>query len=190
MKGQRMRSFGNPHPRQRGVVLFIALILLVILSLLGVTAARLQTSEERMARNEDNRQMGAQAAEAALRNAEANLAGNAYTAFASNTAGQYTLDWNNGPPVITNWNDPLQTLSYGAPTTPGVTAGPALTAMPATVPTPTYIVEQLPAVTISGDNLSCTGYGCPTGTITVYRVTATGTGADQTTTTTLQSIYR
>ena len=51
MKGQRMRSFGN-RPRQRGVVLFIALILLVILSLLGVTAARLQTSEERMARNE------------------------------------------------------------------------------------------------------------------------------------------
>ena len=183
MKALRMRSSANPRrpARQRGVILFVALILLVILSLLGVTAARLQTSEERMARNEDNHQMGAQAAEAALRNAEANIAGGAFTALTSNTAGQYTLDWNNGPwaSLVTNWNDPAQTLSYSAPTTPGVTAGPALTALPAGAQSPTYIVEQLPAVTIPGDNLACTGYGCPT-----------GTGADQTTTTTLQTIYR
>lgn len=181
-----------PSSRQRGAVLFVALILLVILSLLGVTAARLQTSEERMARNEDNRQMGAQAAEAALRNAEANLAGGAYSALSGNAAGQYTLDWNNGSWVssITNWNDPAQTLSYGAPATPGVTPGPPLSSLPPTVPSPTYIVEQLPAVTIAGDNLSCTGYGCPTGVIAVYRITATGTGADQSTTTTLQSVYR
>ncbi len=189
-----MRSSVNPgRPgRQRGVILFVALILLVILSLLGVTAARLQTSEERMARNEDNHQMGAQAAEAALRNAEANIAGGAFTALTSNTAGQYTLDWNNGPwaSLITNWSDPTQTLSYSAPVTAGVAAGPALTALPAGAQSPTYIVEQLPAVTIPGDNLACTGYGCPTGTVSVYRVTATGTGADQTTTTTLQSIYR
>jgi type IV pilus assembly protein PilX len=194
MKVQRMRSSLHPRRagRQRGVILFVALILLVILSLLGVTAARLQTSEERMARNEDNHQMGAQAAEAALRNAEANIAGGAFTALTSNTAGQYTLDWNNGPwaSLITNWNDPTQTISYSAPATPGVTAGPPLSALPSGVPSPTYIVEQLPAVTIPGDNLACTGYGCPTGTVTVYRVTATGTGADKTTTTTLQSIYR
>lgn len=145
-----------------------------------------------MARNEDNHQIGAQAAEAALRNAEANIAGGAYTALSGNTAGQYTLDWNNGPwaSLITNWNDPTQTLSYRAPATPGVTAGPALTAVQPGAQSPTYIVEQLPAVTISGENLSCTGYGCPTGTVSVFRVTATGTGADQSTTTTLQSIYR
>ena len=59
--------------RQSGVVLFIALILLVILSMIGVTVARMQTVEERMARNEDNRQMALQAAEAALRNAEDGL---------------------------------------------------------------------------------------------------------------------
>jgi type IV pilus assembly protein PilX len=194
MKRRHLSSIGGPRlpRRERGVILFVALILLVILSLLGVTAARLQTSEERMARNEDNRQIGAQAAEAALRNAEANIAGGAFTALTANTAGQYTLNWNNGPwaSLITNWNDPTQTLSYSAPATAGVTAGPPLAALPPGVPSPTYIVEQLPAVTIPGDNLACTGYGCPTGTVSVYRVTATGTGADQSTTTTLQSIYR
>jgi Tfp pilus assembly protein PilX len=59
------KAFSNPS-KQEGVVLFVALILLLILSLLGVTAARMQTVEERMARNEDNRQLGAQAAEAGL----------------------------------------------------------------------------------------------------------------------------
>jgi len=193
MKSRRMRSSVYPRrpERQRGVILFVALILLVILSLLGVTAARLQTSEERMARNEANHQMGAQAAEAALRNAEANIAGGAFTALTSNTAGQYTLDWNNGPwASLINWNDPTQTLSYSAPVTAGVAAGPALGALPPTVPSPTYVVEQPPAVTRPGDNLACTGYRCPTGTVWVYRETATGTGADQSTTTTLQSIYR
>jgi type IV pilus assembly protein PilX len=59
-------SFSLNHAsRQSGVVLFVALILLLILSLLGVTAARMQTVEERMARNDDNRQLEAQAAEAA-----------------------------------------------------------------------------------------------------------------------------
>ncbi len=53
--------------------MFVALILLLILSLLGVTAARMQTVEERMARNDDNRQIGQQAAEAALRAAEIGL---------------------------------------------------------------------------------------------------------------------
>jgi type IV pilus assembly protein PilX len=59
--------FPNRRSAQSGVVLFVALILLLILSLIGVTAARLQTVEERMARNENNHQLAEQAAEAALR---------------------------------------------------------------------------------------------------------------------------
>ena len=37
---------------QSGVVLFVALMLLLILSMIGVTVARMQTVEERMARND------------------------------------------------------------------------------------------------------------------------------------------
>ena len=74
--------------------MFVALILLLILSLLGVTAARMQTTEERMARNEDNRQIGAQAAEAALRAAEAGLTSGLYAAsqFSANANGFYELN--------------------------------------------------------------------------------------------------
>ena len=59
--------------RERGAVLYIALILLVILTLIAVAAARLQTGEAVMARNEHNHQLAVQAAEAALRDAETNL---------------------------------------------------------------------------------------------------------------------
>src|ERR1700675_4860658 len=108
----RNRSHLLSHPsRQTGMVLFVALILLLILSLLGVTAARMQTVEERMARNDDNRQIGAEAAEAALRSAENGLLTGLYVNFAGNTAGLY---------------EPL--LSNGSPVTPAIwgTAGPPL----------------------------------------------------------------
>src|ERR1700691_3534222 len=75
------------RPKQSGVPLFVALILLLILSLLGVTAARMQTVEERMARNDDQRQLGAQAAEAALRAAEVGVLTGVYVNFARDTNG-------------------------------------------------------------------------------------------------------
>src|ERR1700730_946932 len=97
-----MRNHSFPlsgRSTQTGVVMFVALILLLILSLLGVTAARMQTVEERMARNEDNRQLGAQAAEAALRSAENGLITGLYTNFAANANGLYAPVLSNGSPI-------------------------------------------------------------------------------------------
>ena len=48
---RHQRNLNSPSS-QRGVVLFVALILLLVLSLLGVTAAHRKTTEERMARKE------------------------------------------------------------------------------------------------------------------------------------------
>ena len=76
---------------QTGAVLFVALILLVVLSLLAVAAARMQTVEERMARNENNRQIGAGAAEATLRYVEANLQRGTYQNFGT-SPGLYNLE--------------------------------------------------------------------------------------------------
>ena len=59
-----------PH-RQRGIVLFTSLILLVILTLVGVMMSRLQMVEEQIALNDQDQQMAVQAAEATLRYAEA-----------------------------------------------------------------------------------------------------------------------
>ena len=47
-------------PRQQGMVLFTALILLVILTLVGVMLTRLQTVEERISANDQDRQLAIQ----------------------------------------------------------------------------------------------------------------------------------
>lgn len=168
--------------KQSGVVMFVALILLLILSLLGITAARMQTVEERMARNDDNRQMGQQAAEAALRSAENGLLTGIYVNFAGNTNGLYAPLLPNGSPLTgMDWTIPANTLPY---------AGPPMTSMPLTVPAPLAVIENLPSVAVAGDDLSVTSLNPASPPVTVYRVTAQGIGADGTTTTTLQTIVR
>jgi Tfp pilus assembly protein PilX len=61
-----------PH-RQRGVVLVIALILLVVISLLAVTSMRNAGSSESMAGNVRTTELATQAAEIALRHCEASV---------------------------------------------------------------------------------------------------------------------
>ena len=179
-----MRNHAHSFPnssKQHGVVLFIALILLLILSLLGVTAARMQTVEERMARNDANRQIGAQSAEAALRSAETGLITGTYTNFAGNTNGLYA-------PVLAN-GSPVPTLNWGAAATALPYAGPALLSLPPPSRTPKSVIESLQPVASSGQDISMASLNGPS-QITVYRVTAQGVGADGTSTTTLQSIVR
>ena len=57
--------------RQNGVVLITALVLLMTMTLLGTTAMRTTTLDERMAGNFRDRSLAFQAAEAALREGEA-----------------------------------------------------------------------------------------------------------------------
>jgi type IV pilus assembly protein PilX len=174
------RRFNNP-PKQSGVVLFVAMILLLILSLLGVTAARMQTVEERMARNDDNRQLGAQAAEAGLRSAETGLITGIYTNFAANANGLYAPVLSNGSPIPTlNWSTAGAALAY---------AGPSLASIPAASRTPQFVIENLPSVAVAGEDISMASLNAPT-PVTVFRVTAQGLGADGTSSTTLQTIVR
>jgi len=191
MRHQRQLKFPS---QQRGVVLLVALVLLVILSLLGVTAARMQSTEERMARNEDNRQIGAQAAAAALRAGETGLIAGVYTAaqFSANTNGLYELTpsagsvlW--GPPAF-NWAAAGAAITYSP--TNALNPMPALTSLPAAAQSPQYVIENLPAVAMPGESISQVQYATPVPPVTVYRVTASAVGADASTTTILQSIFR
>ena len=63
----------NSHYRQRGAVLIVALIFLVILTMLGVTAMTGTTMETRMAGNARDLGVALQAAEAALRDAHMDI---------------------------------------------------------------------------------------------------------------------
>jgi type IV pilus assembly protein PilX len=63
-------SYSHPQSKQAGIVLPIVLIFLVIMMLLGVTAIRNVTMEEKMAASGRNRHLAFQAAEMALRACE------------------------------------------------------------------------------------------------------------------------
>lgn len=173
------RSSSRP---QRGVVLFFALILLLVLTSLGVVVARMQMVEERMAGNEENHQLAFQAAEAALRAAEDDIGTGVYSnaQFASNTGGLYRL-WTEptmtAPPYDSvvnsiDWSDTAATLPY---------RGPPLAGMPLNAQQPTVVIEMLPSVIIS----SCPG----SLSSAVFRITAHAVGGDASAQATLQSVF-
>lgn len=70
-----MRRLPLPRYRQRGVTLVIVLMLLVIVTLLGVGAARIALLGERTTRNERDYQIAWQSAEAALMDAQFDIRG-------------------------------------------------------------------------------------------------------------------
>jgi type IV pilus assembly protein PilX len=172
--------------RQQGAVLYIALILLLILTIIGVAAARLQTGEAVMARNDHNHQLAMQAAEAALRNAEINLIDGTWTLpqFAQNTNGLYVLaDYAqlSGTSIADqiNWNAPPAnaTMPY---------TGPALSNAPSSGIATQVIIEDLPPVARPGDPL-CTPSN-QTNSCSVYRIIAHAVGADASASATLQTV--
>src|ERR1700746_539994 len=145
--------------RQQGAVLYISLILLIILTILGVVAARLQTAEAVMARNDHNHQLALQSAEAALRDAEINLAIGTWSIpqFAGNANGLYVLstEAEGGVAVLPQpgsiadqivWNQ-----FYPAPNPNALTyTGAALTNAPASPILTQIVIENLPPVARAG----------------------------------------
>ena len=60
-----------PSQKPRGVALFISLVLLLVLTIIGISAVQSTSLEVRMARNDHDSLLAFQAAESALRDAEA-----------------------------------------------------------------------------------------------------------------------
>ena len=68
-----MKRAFSPVSRQRGVALFISLVLLLVLTIIGVSSVQTTSLEVRMTGNEHNAMLAFQAAESALRDAEDQL---------------------------------------------------------------------------------------------------------------------
>lgn len=66
-------QLGRRSRGQRGAILIVSLLLLLVMTIIGVFAMRGTTLEERMAGNLRDRDLAFQAAEAALREAESNF---------------------------------------------------------------------------------------------------------------------
>jgi type IV pilus assembly protein PilX len=138
---------------QRGATLLVALIFIVIMAMIGVTAANVSTLQERMAGNTRDRDLALQAAEAALKDAELRLAdatfrGDAVAFVATNPNNDAFWDRcfaGTAAPCAIKYtpSNPLPTTGDGA-----------LAAQPQ------FIVERKPDI----------------GTTQIYRVTARGVG--------------
>jgi type IV pilus assembly protein PilX len=72
----KQRSIHAGAPRQRGVALIVALVLLLIVTLIGVAASQSTLLQERMSANSYDRSLAFQRGEAALRAAETAITAN------------------------------------------------------------------------------------------------------------------
>jgi type IV pilus assembly protein PilX len=174
--------------QQNGVILFISMLLLLILTLIGITAARLQVSQEAMARNDHNHQLAIQAAEAALRSAEAAIWNGIYSSadFATNSNGLYELITEISAGAGTSYADTIDWNNPGTASMPY--RGPALSNVPAPTSQSQIILENLPPAARAGEPLCTASYGASQA-CSVYRITAHAVGGDATSNATLQSIF-
>ncbi|MEW5886443.1 MAG: PilX N-terminal domain-containing pilus assembly protein [Pseudomonadota bacterium] len=171
----------RPHT-QSGMVLLMALVMLLLVTLLGVTSVRMLTVEERMAANSFDRNLAFQAAETALREGEALAASNTAPPPTAMDCGQL----NNGacvnglcsPPVAAcnsaRWDDASFNGWRNATTLVSPLAAGA----------PQFFVEHL------GPGFVCDPQEQPPNTVcNGYRITARSQPADGRAVVILQSIY-
>jgi type IV pilus assembly protein PilX len=178
MKTQ-LRPDRAPRKAQQGAVLVIALIMLLAMTLIGVTGLSSTTMQERMAGNLREINIAFQAAEAALREGENYLtaatlpdfngSNGLYQPAAAGTAQVWT--------VANNWTGTASRVYAGDLDTDDVTLAAA----------PRYIIEELAPVPAPGGTLSSDAPAPETG---MYRITARAFGRSDTTIVMLQTTYK
>ena len=168
--------------RQRGVALFISLVVLLIITIVGVSAVQTTTLEERMAANARDRDIAFQAAEAALMSAEnfvEDLEPSDMPAFLGNANGLYIPA---NPGDVSRWNEVDWDGDASLPQTDED--------LPGVYDQPRYIVERLTPLVPDEDDLNLSNIGGTTGATTdVFRITARGRGGSRHAEAMLQSSY-
>lgn len=149
---------------QSGVVLPVSMIMLLLLTLISITATQVTGFEEKMAGNSKDSNLAFQAAEAALRAGEAATAG-APTLY----TGTQPIDWTNA--AVT---------TYSGGTLVGISQAPR------------YTIEDLGSASGAGSTGECPP--CEIAPISsggsrLYRITARGTGGTTHAVVVLQSTY-
>lgn len=181
-----MRRHPSRHTgmRQQGVALILALVFLLLLTLLGITALNTTSLEEKMANNVKDRNVAFQATETALVAGENwifNQIGKPI--FPNNSIGLYvpsttetpvwdSVSWSSGNVVV-------------YPNTPGSSGSGSLSKVQTQ---PKYIIEDLGEVSESGGTLVMSASYKSKG-VSVMRVTARGTGGTDAAVTMLQTVY-
>lgn len=158
--------------RQAGAALMVALVVLLVMTVLGVTSLRTTTLQERMAGNVRDANLAFQAAEAALREGEALLQQPTLPPFTGSN-GLWLMQDDAGRVEFWNAHN-WEANSLAADAIPG-TAG-----------VPRYVIEELPSVPVEGGSER---FG-PLPDVGFYRVTARGLGGSADAVSILQTTYR
>ena len=151
--------------RQKGVSLLVAVVFLLVLALLGISALQSSMLQEKMATNTRNRDLAFEAAEAALREAEATL-----TSWRTLAIPTHDPALDNDPAYWTSTAD----WSDGTCTAAGTSCRVMSTLLAKVAAQPKYRLEKM----------------APVSTSEYYRVTARGTGVDTDTIVILQAIIK
>ena len=181
----------SPPSHQSGAALITGLIFLVVLTMIGITAARMSTLEERMSGNMRDRSIAMQSAERALRDAEQDISGPAAGStrnpaisgisdfVAACTAGlcyngangnANGVDWNVTPVWTLVSMTAAPSIAYGVNTPAADIAG--LSAQPR------YIIEGIRRMPPGG------------GEVFYYRITVRAQGVNPNTVVWLQEVFR
>lgn len=161
---------------QSGAVLVVSLIMLLLLTIIGVTGVQSTSLEEKMAGNLRDKNLAFQAAESALNAAEKSLVPPAaLPAFvAAGTGGFYTV---NPTPNLSD----SEIVKYSFWTTNPV-ATSLVAGLGNDIVAPKYIIQEMGAI-------DCPGAAVGSGGCASYRITVRATGGSTNAAVILQSIY-
>lgn len=174
-----------PHC-QHGMALVMALVFLVLLTLLGITAMSTSSLEEKMAGNTKDRGLAFQAAESAL------LHGETWIANQVNLPIFDPTDTSDGLHLPSSTSTPVWTDDGGTNIWTGSSGDfKVLTGLTKVQSDPKVIIENLGPVRDSNESLGMPGAGSPTshGGTNAFRVTARGVGGTAFASVMVQSVY-
>ncbi|HNQ03956.1 MAG TPA: PilX N-terminal domain-containing pilus assembly protein [Thiobacillaceae bacterium] len=173
-----------PAARQNGAALVTGLIFVVVLTIIGITAARMASLEERMAGNMRDRALAMQAAELALRDAERDILGLGTAPRSPAISGISSFNATCQAGLCYNGTGGFTTpvwLSFSMTGTPSVAYGTFSGA--AAIP----LVDDPPRYLIEGFRKQAPGSG---GDTFFYRITVRAVGANANTVVWLQEVFK
>ncbi len=160
----------NPDPRfqQRGAVLAVSLMILLVMTMIGISGMRGTVQQERMASNTKDRNQAFQTAESAMRDAEVYIETIVTTGGFDGSAGLFS-EAQAEPDLFasTTWTD--NTTSIDATNVPGSYSPPR------------YFIKQFSTIPGIQGAMNLSGYGDNKGIgdVTAFRITTRGIGASQ-----------
>lgn len=168
----------SPHS-QKGIVLVVTLVIMLIVTLLGISSVQTTDMQIRMSRNARDGRVAFQAAEAGLRVAESFLSTeSSLNAYQANSNGKYV---GMAAGEVVRWQEDATWQGSNS----------LVVAYGDSAESPRYIIEFIGTIVAEEDrlNMDNVGGGTGAGRTQMFRVTAFGTGKTAAAKAMIQSTY-